>query len=171
MRGKSYIPTPESIKAKRAIVNIHNEDDRCFEYAIVASQHYSEVDDRNAKRPGQYTKWLGKYNFSDCNQPMTLDDINKFEKNNQMAINVFHIKANGKLVAPLRITQQEKKLEEYVNLLLIEGEDYCHYTWIRNLDRLLSYGVLSAFKDLIADTKRHWRNTYHSAENMGVRRY
>ena len=41
VRGKSYIPTPESIKGKRAIVNIHNEDDRCFEYAIIASQHYS----------------------------------------------------------------------------------------------------------------------------------
>ena len=71
---------------------------------------------------------------------MTLDDISKFERNNNMAINVFHIKANGKLTAPLRITQQKKKLEEYVNLLLIEGENDCHYTWIRNLDKLLSYG-------------------------------
>ena len=32
------------------------------------------------------------------------------------------------------------KLEEYVNLLLIEGEEHCHYAWIRNLNRLLSYG-------------------------------
>ena len=49
---------------------------------------------------------------------MTLDDINKFERNNGLAINVYHIKANGELTAPLRITQQKKKLEEYVNLLL-----------------------------------------------------
>ena len=80
MQGKSYIPTPEKIKGKRAIVNIQNEDDRCFEYAIIASQHYQEVDQTNADRPGQYTQWLGKYNFSGCQQPMTLDDINKFEK-------------------------------------------------------------------------------------------
>ena len=45
MQGKSYIPTPDSIKCKQAIVNIHNEDDRCFEYAIIASQHYDEIDD------------------------------------------------------------------------------------------------------------------------------
>ena len=140
MHGNRYIPTPKAIVGKRAIVNIHNEDDKCFEYAIIASQHYSEIDQHNASRPGQYTKWIGKYNFDGCSMPVKIDDVTKFEKNNGMAINVYHIKANGKQVTPLRITQQEKKLEEYINLLLIEGEDYCHYTWIKNLDRLLSYG-------------------------------
>ena len=71
---------------------------------------------------------------------MTLDDISKFERNNGLAINVYHIKHDGELTAPLRITQQKKKLEEYVNLLLIEGENDCHYTWIKSLDKLLSYG-------------------------------
>ena len=100
-----------------------------------------DVDDcTNPCWTGQYSKWLGKYNFDGCSMPMTLDDVSKFERNNNMAINVFHIKANGKLTAPLRITQQKKKLEEYVNLLLIEGENDCHYTWIKNLDKLLSYG-------------------------------
>ena len=141
VRGKSYIPTPKSLEGKRAIVNIKNDDDRCFEYAIIASQHYKEIDDRTHPcQPNQYTKWIGKYNFDGCSIPVKIDDVTKFEKNNGMAINVYHIKANGKLVTPLRITQQEKKLEEYINLLLIEGEDYCHYTWIKNLNRLLSYG-------------------------------
>ena len=71
---------------------------------------------------------------------MEIDDFTKFEKNNNMAINVYHIKHDGKLISPLRITQREVKLEDYVNLLLIEGEEFCHYTWIRNFDRLLSYG-------------------------------
>ena len=140
MHGNRYIPTPKAIVGKRAIVNIHNEDDKCFEYAIIASQHYKEIDQIQASRPGQYTKWIGKYNFDGCSMPVKIDDVTKFEKNNGLAINVYHIKANGKQVTPLRITQQEKKLEEYINLLLIEGEDYCHYTWIKNLDRLLSYG-------------------------------
>ena len=139
VRGKSYIPTPKSLGGKHAIVNIKNEDERCFEYAIIASQHYQEIDQKNASRPAQYTKWLGKFNFKDCQQPMQLDDVDKFEKNNQMGINIFHIKADGQLISPLRITQQDMKLEEYINLLLIEGEDRCHYTWIRNLDRLLCY--------------------------------
>ena len=141
MRGKSYIPTPVSIKGKHAIVNIQNEDNRCFEYAIIASQHYTEIDQNSAKRPGQYTKWLGKYNFDGCSMPMEINDINKFEKNNNMSINVYHIEHDGKMITPLRISQQEKKLEEYINLLLIEGEDRCHYTWIRNFNRLLCYDI------------------------------
>ena len=141
MHGNRYIPTPKAIVNKHAIINIKNEDDKCFEYAIIASQHYKEIDDRTHPcQPNQYTKWIGKYNFDGCSIPVKIDDVTKFEKNNGMAINVYHIKANGKLVTPLRITQQEKKLEEYINLLLIEGEDYCHYTCIRNLNRLLSYG-------------------------------
>ena len=54
-------------------------------------------------------------------------------------INVYHIKSTGTLLTPLRITQKEVKLEEYVNLLLIEHHDRSHYTWIRNFDRLLRY--------------------------------
>ena len=27
-----------------------------------------------------------------------------------------------------------------MNLLLIEGEDFCHYTWIHNFNKLLSFG-------------------------------
>ena len=56
-----------------------------------------------------------------------------------MAINVYHIKSDGTLITPLRITQREVRLEEYVNLLLIEHLDCTHYTWIRNFDKLLRY--------------------------------
>ena len=139
VRGNHYICTPKSIESKKCIVNIKNQDANCFEYSIIASQHYSDIDKKKAQRPAQYTKWLGKYNFDGCSMPMEIDDINKFEKNNNMSINVYHIEHDGKMIAPLRISQQEKKLEEYINLLLIEGEDRCHYTWIRNFNILLSY--------------------------------
>ena len=61
MHGNRYIPTPKAIVGKRAIVNIHNEDDKCFEYAIIASQHYQEIDQHNAERPAQYNTWIGKF--------------------------------------------------------------------------------------------------------------
>ena len=61
---------------------------------------------------------------------MQLDDISKFEKNNDLAINVYHIQHNGTLISPLRITQKEVRLEEFINLLLIESPDRSHYVWI-----------------------------------------
>ena len=81
-----------------------------------------------------------RFNFDGCSQPMKIEDISKFEKKNNLAINVYHIKSDGKLITPLRITEKSTRLEDFVNLLLIEGEKDCHYAWIRNLDRLLSYG-------------------------------
>ena len=120
-------------------MNIHNEDEKCFEYSVIASQHYSEIDANHSSRPNQYNKWIGMNKFEGCSQPMKLEDISKFEKNNNMAINVYHIKSTGTLITPLRITQKEVKLEEYVNLLLIEHHNRSHYTWIRSLDKLLKY--------------------------------
>ena len=70
VRGKSYIPTPESIAGKRAVVNIHNEDERCFEYAIPASQHYPWIDEGTSNRPGSYTRWLNTLKFDGCETPM-----------------------------------------------------------------------------------------------------
>ena len=39
-RGSSWIPTPTRLKGKRAIINVKNiNDDRCFEYSILAAKH------------------------------------------------------------------------------------------------------------------------------------
>ena len=140
IRGKSYIPTPESIAVKKAVINIQNEDEKCFEYSLIASRIYHSV--KNVHRASSYKDYIGKmFDFRGCSQPMKLEDVNKFEKNNNIAINIYHIKSNGTLITPLRITQQEVRLEEYVNLLLIEHHDRTHYTWIRNFDKLLNYGT------------------------------
>ena len=36
--GKSYIELPAVLKNKKAIINIKNEDDRCFDYSLIASK-------------------------------------------------------------------------------------------------------------------------------------
>ena len=140
MHGNRYIPTPKAIVDKHAIINPHNENEHCVMYCLALSQHYHEIDQNNPHRPAQLEQFFDEYNFDGCSMPMEIDDFTKFEKNNNLAINVYHIKHDGKLITPLRITQQEGKLEEYVNLLLIEGKEHCHYAWIKNLDRLLAYG-------------------------------
>ena len=42
--GNSYIPTPEAIVKKKAIVNPRNQNTYCFKYSIAASQQYHQVD-------------------------------------------------------------------------------------------------------------------------------
>ena len=69
---------------------------------------------------------------------MKLDEIPKFEKLNGLAINIYTTRENGKQVYSLLITKRRDM--EPINLLLIEGDEKSHYTWIKNFDRLLAYG-------------------------------
>ena len=139
--GKSYVPTPKSIAGKKAVINIQNEDVNCFEYSMIASRYYHDIGriKDHATRPSTYKDYLGKtFDFQGCTIPMKLDDISRFEKNNDLAINVYHIEEKGDLVAPLRITDKLVKMDNYVNLLLIEAEDgRQHYTWIRDFNKLM----------------------------------
>ena len=144
-RGSSYIPTPESIAGKHAVVNPMNEDDNdCFKYATRLFLNYDWIDKKHASRPIT-DKMIAEKNLKDvnmegCQTPMQVDDIDKFEKNNNMAINLYHIKHNGKSITPLRISKKNVPLlDDYCNLLLIEGEETCHYTYIRKFDRLLAF--------------------------------
>ena len=41
--GAKYIATPKCIAGKRAVVNVKNSDQRCFEYAVLAALHYHEL--------------------------------------------------------------------------------------------------------------------------------
>ena len=186
--GSSYIKTPACIIKKQAVVNILNTDDRCFEYAILASQNYhklnvreskivntqqdeddddamdvdDDVDDdqmededeeesrkenkkrkfQNVLRPQTYSPWLNTLNFDGCSIPMKINEIDKFEKKNNMAINIYTIKENAKTnsTSPLRISKKVVPITDYVNLLLIEGEKSSHYVWIRDFNRLMAKG-------------------------------
>ena len=54
-----------------------------------------------------------------------LDDIQKFEKLNNLAICVYTIAEDGKQVYPLVYTKRRDM--DPINLLLIEGEEKFHY--------------------------------------------
>ena len=80
IRGSCHIDTLSSIKYKRALINVENEDDRCFEYAIIASEfppkYYKHL-------PSNYINVMDELNTKGIEMPMRLKDISKFEKKNE----------------------------------------------------------------------------------------
>ena len=140
IRGGSYIPTPSTIK-KSALINVQNFNDlRCFEYSILAAIHNGEVGS-NPSRPSSYKQWLGiQFDFSDFPVPMHPSMIPKFERKNNLSINLYHIDSMGSQITPLLISKKREK--NPINLLLIEDKDKekYHYTWIKNLNGLFSHG-------------------------------
>ena len=62
--------------------------------------------------------------------------ISKFENHNSSnSVNVFGYE---KLVYPLRISKNNYKRENTVNLLLITDDTKQHYCWIKDISKLLS---------------------------------
>ena len=132
--GGSYIPTPKSIVNKKAIINVKNNDENCFLYSILAHIKKFTI---NSDRVNKYKKHLHELRTDDIDMPMKLEDISKFEKLNNLCINVYCIEEyGGNRLNPIRINKENRNLIP-INLLLIIGKDHNHYTYIKNFNRLL----------------------------------
>ena len=132
LNGSSYIDLPKEIKSKGAVINVQNKDDRCFEYAILSEQHNAEIK-ANPERPTKYKTHLGKLNFTGIDFPVSLKDIDKFEKNNpEIGVNVF---GYDKSVHILRINKTDP--QNAIDLLSITNEEKQHYCWIKKFSKLI----------------------------------
>ena len=137
LNGSSYIDLPKEIKAKKAVINVQNKDNRCFEYAILSEQYNKEIDQKNASRPSKYKEHLGKLNFTGIEFPVSLKDIDKFEKQNpEIRVNVY---GYDKSVHILRTNKTDP--QNAIDLLLITSEEKQHYCWIKNFSRLVGSQV------------------------------
>ena len=132
-KGSSYIPLPEWIKNKKAIVNIKNKDDKCFSWCILRYLHPKWRDEERIKD-------LEKYEFSlntkGITFPMNINNITKFEKFNPSlpGINVFSID-DKKTIYPLRESKRDCK--NTIDLFLHEKDGFSHYSLIKNFHRLI----------------------------------
>ena len=132
LRGEGYIDLPAATKSKKAITNVQNKDNICFEYAILSAQHHSEIKEKY-ERPSKYKAHLGKLNFTGIEFPVSLKDIEKFERNNsEINVNVFGYERS---VHILRLNETDP--QNAIDLLLITCEEKQHYCWIKNFSKLV----------------------------------
>jgi hypothetical protein len=133
LKPKSYIPTPPAIKSKHAVLNIQNNDNKCFLWSILAALHPRSYKE-NANQVFYYKSYENELNMSNITYPVKLNDIDKFERQNNISVNVFGIE-DGKLIYPLKITKQ--LYPTHVNLLLIQQGQTTHYCLIRDFNKLM----------------------------------
>lgn len=133
LSGSSYIPLPKFFESKKAIINIKNEDNRCFYWAIAsaldpAKHHLNKVS--SYKKHDLIDHTSVTYPMPICSKAYL-----KFEKANDIAINVFTYE--GETVYPLYNSSLKKTP---INLFVIKNDDNCHYARITNFNRLM-FGV------------------------------
>ena len=109
VKGSSYIPLPSRLKAKKAIINIKNND-KCFMWSILAGTHPAK---QTAERLYHYRQFQDELDFSGIEFPVTVDQIGKFERQNNISVNVFGFED---VLFPLYITKEH--FSTHVNLLL-----------------------------------------------------
>ena len=132
MRGSSYVELPAVLAHKKAVINVQNEDDQCFKYAVLSAIHNF---DSHPERVSKYKKHKDELDFTGIEFPVSIDDIPKFERKNNIAISAYELQdENIESIRPWRVAPVSDKL--VVNLLLYKG----HWMWIRNWDRLWSEG-------------------------------
>ena len=81
IRGSSYIATPAALAGNHFLLNIRNNDNKCFAYSVLAAM-FPE------KEQNKYKSNLHKLNLDNIKFPMSLTDVPKFEKQNNIGINV-----------------------------------------------------------------------------------
>ena len=88
----------------------------------------------HAYRPNKYKEYFKELNYKDIEMPMAVTDIDKFEKMNDLIINVYGCNEDGSEIYPRRIS---KKRGKAINLLMLENGEAYHYVLIKNLNGLL----------------------------------
>ena len=148
--GSSYIPLPDWIKNKKAIVNIENKDEKCFLWCILRYLHPKE---RDEERLTGLKKYEFSLNTEGITFPMKLSHISKFEKLNPSlpGINVFSVNENKRFY-PLRMA--EKDCLNTIDLFFYEQDGILHYSLIKTFTRLVKSQITSSKNGLFYICKK-----------------
>ena len=139
LRGNSYIPTPKELRNSMCgLINLKNIDNECFRWG-----HNRHLNPRK-KDPQRITKSdresVKSLDYSGITFPVTINQINRIEKQNKINISLFGYDTEKKPVYPIRIS--EESYDDHLELLYIEGEnelgeETTHYVYIKDFNRLM----------------------------------
>lgn len=145
-KGRSYLELPKNCP-KRSVINVKNDDNMCFKWAVLSALHYKDVNQKSASKVCVYKKYEKELNFDGIEFPVSgLSSYKRFEKLNEQPINVF-LYEKGK-VRPFYISRYiSESNKEIINLLLYsnesreeEEEEVYHYVWIKNFSGMFPDG-------------------------------
>ena len=144
LSGSSYLPLDAYLTNKKALINMQNEDTKCFMWSILRALNPKD------KNPGRIDKDLiskqDTLNMEGIKYPVDFRGIDRFESQN-LDISVSVVGYNKvDLVYPLRQSKYTGRKHDIVLLLLkeaVEGEnreieENTHYVLVKNKSALIA---------------------------------
>ena len=129
--GSSYMALPRKLRHTGGVVNVNNKDQKCLLWSILAALHPV---DRNPQDIYHYSPFENELNMTGIDFPVSLSQIDKFERQNSISVNVFGFDEGE--IFPLYLSKLPNGYRE-VDLRYISNETNQHYCWIKNLNRFL----------------------------------
>lgn len=135
MHAGCCVDLPETIKKKKAVINVEVKDNTCFPRSIVAKLHPAK---NNVSRPNSYPDYNTVLDMKGITLPVRFDQIPKFEEQNDVSINIYLWNENVESCAPFLLTANKR--DNHVNLIMVETpeDNVYHFALINNLSRLVS---------------------------------
>ena len=135
LSGSSYIDLPKALKDKHAIINMKNEDDKCFLWSVLRGLNLK--DKNNDRIDKDLRSKENTLNMEGIKYPVDLKAINRFERQNpDIAISLMGYN-NNKEIYPLKSIKNINRKHQIALLLLKDGEK-SHYCLVKNMSALLA---------------------------------
>ena len=144
LKASSYIKLPKELKNKKAIINMKNEDNKCFLWCVLRALNPSKD-----KHPSRIDKDLKSkehtLNMDGITYPVDFRGIDRFESQNpEISISVLGYNEEEK-VYPLKLSKYTGSKHDII-LLLIKDGDNSHYCLVKNISALL-YSQINKHKE------------------------
>ena len=131
----SYIELPQALKNRKAIINMKNQDDKCFMWCVLRALNPKDRD--NERIDNNLKSKVDILNMEGIQYPVSLRGIDRFEHlNPEISITVLGYNEEEK-VYPLKVSKYTGCEHDIVLLLIKDGEK-SHYCLVKNISALLS---------------------------------
>ena len=154
----SYIDLPKELKNRKAIINMQNEDDKCFMWSVLRALNPK---DKNSERVDKDLKSKqDTLNMEGINYPVDFRGIDRFEKQNpEISISLLGYNKDER-VYPLKLSKYTGSKHD-ITLLLIKDEDNSHYCLVKNISALLSSQINNH-----SHKREYCLNCFNSFDNL-----
>ena len=131
----SYIELPQTLKNRKAIINMKNQDDKCFLWSVLRALNLK--DKNNERIDNDLKSKVDTLNMKGIQYPVSFRGIDRFESQNpEISITVLGYNKDER-VNTLKVSKYTGCKHDIVLLLIKDGEK-SHYCLVKNTSALLA---------------------------------
>ena len=132
LKGSSYIKLPQELRnSAKGLINMKNKDNECFRWCHIRHLNPQYKDPQRIKKTDK--QYIEKLDYSSIEFPVTVKQISKIEKQNNICINLFGYEEKQKF--PIYISKE--KYQDHMELLLITEGENKHYVLIKDFNKFM----------------------------------